>query len=288
MSFVDCLDSPGGLLVSSGLGPWSWTTLRSAAPCMSAVLSESVLRHALVSALEQKTAFVAQPHVSMEERFSAVEVALRLATAGRVCGDVAQGELARLLDLLLSWFGAYRPRDAMSHAETARVHKEARRLLRGTDPRLWTAAARACPSLYPQLNSVISKWPCSMQDRDVLLESGAAVLPSLADPSDLDQALAAMALGVRLSCGSVRRVALLEEHGLSAMILRALQLHGEDDDILVRALAYFNNMLNCDEQRPVVAALPISAICQDAICRLGGHAEVQDLAENILDMLEVT
>jgi len=290
MLITDILFHERASLVCSFLGPEAWPHVRNTTTHMSIELSEGLLHRALVDMVTQTTTHLAAVRSPGEDHFHRVQHALRVIVRGRLCGtEFVRESLQDLAKIVVSWIGRGEPKPKMVTVpvENKHVHKRARLLLRGTDPKLWVAAAQACPEMHQSVCRIMSRWPLNYKDRDLLLDANAAVLPKLARVADPVSITAGFQLAVTLSCGCEHRVALLERESLSTRVVEALKRHIDNDDVVIAAMGYLFNVAQCEEQWPTLKLLDIGSYCMKVLHRMPDHAQIQMYAHHILDILHI-
>lgn len=288
MLLSDILVNERSCLVASFLGPLEWPALRRVSRRTTQELCPAILQLALVEMLTHTVAQLALVKIPTQSNFKKLEDSLQLLIKRDPALDaVAPTMVAELTEIVFGWLRVSNLKVKSVVAETQKVHKPSRVWFRGMDHKLWIAAVHEYPQLYPRLCRIISTWPLNYQDRDLLLKAGAAVLPTLADSADPKNVVIGFQLGVKLSCGSEERVALLEGELLSAKAVEALKRFENDEDVIVHALAYLNNVAQCEEQWPTLAKLDVGPICSRALDLLKNHAQVQEYGHHILEVLSV-
>jgi len=289
MPLSDILVNERSCLVASFLGPREWPALRRVSRRTTQELCPAILQFALVEMLSHTVAQLALVTIPTQNSFKQLEDSLQLLIKGDPALDaVAPTMVAELTEIVCCWLGVCSPLKLKSaDAEIQKVHKPSRVWFRGMDHKLWIAAVHEYPQLYPRLCRIISTWPLNYKDRDLLLKAGAAALPALADPANPKNVVIGFQLGVKLSCGSEERVALLEGESLSAKSVEALKRFENDEDVIVYALAYLNNVAQCEEQWPTLAKLDVGPICRRALDLLKNHPQLQEYGHHILDVLSV-
>jgi len=286
-NITDILFHERACLVCSFLEPEAWPHLRNTNTQVSTELSEELLCNALVDMVTQTTVHLEAVQTPGEDHFHRVEHVLRLMVSGRPGTEFVRGHVNELANIVLSWTGRSERKMVTVPAESTQVHKRARHLLRGTDPRLWIAAAQACPEMYRSVCRIISRWPLNYKDRDLLLEANAAVLPKLAMVADPLSSTVGFQLAVTLSCGCEKRVARLEREMLSTRVVEALAQHIDNDDVVIAGMGYLFNVAQCEEHWPTLKLLDVGSHCQKVLHRMPDHVQVQEYAHHILEVLEI-
>lgn len=284
MLLTDVLINERAFLVCSFLEPQVWPRLRKASTCMAESLCDLILRGALMDMLTQTAKHLAAVKTPTQDSFDRVEFALQQLVAGQLGSGFVQQVIGDLVGIVCSWFNVQCKVKNVS-SEIRKVHKQARVMLRGTDPKLWIAAAQAYPGISTSVCKIVLKWPLNYEDRDLLVDAVGAVLPACTIPADPSSAAIGCQLGVMLSCGSERRVARLEQELLSAKVVEALGQYGDNDDVVVPAMGYLFNVAQCEELWPTLVQLDVGPLCHSARERLHNHPLVQEYAQYILDIL---
>lgn len=155
-------------------------------------------------------------------------------------------------------------------------------MLRSIDPRLWIDAVESCPQHYAKLCRILEKCVFSWQDRDRLVEAGAALLPCDASMSDPQMVCAGLRLATVLSCGSTKRVAELEKAKVGEFANEAMYLYPDDCHIAGAALSYLNNLANCDDELHGLAQLGVEPQCLVAMTQWTARNDIQAHADFIL------
>jgi len=286
MHFVDVIVNEYAFLIASFLEPQAWPCLRRTTTGLSANLHDSLLQRALVSILAQTASHLWAVRSPTKDDFQRLENSLRLIVIANR-GDIRFQEAMRsIIEAVCFWFkGALRKVKGVG-SETQTVHKKKRALLHDTCPRLWMAAAQAYPELLPCVSKILMKWPLNYEDRDFLVDTVGATLPAAAIPtSDLSATVVGCELAVMLSCGSERRVAILERANLSTKVVEALKQHDEQDDVIPPAMGYLFNVAQCKESWQTLRQLELEPVCRNALQRFPEHPLVQECAPLILDIL---
>ena len=284
MELQDCLDCGRARLICSFLGLPGWEQLRRATRCVSAELSDGLLRCAagdVVAHVAETLAGVREPS---REHFDGVATALLLVRIEAPCHEDLSREFEKIVDSVLSWCGKQGLRFMCE--EERRTYLKGQILLRDLDPTLWKDAVESCPRLYAKLCNVVAKCQTSWQDRDRLVEAGAAQLPSRAPLGDPLKVRAGLRLATLLSCGSFERVAELEKgEGGAKLAKSAMQEYPDDMQIAIAALAYLSNLSMCGEMQCRLIELKVGLECLAAMERWPGRSPIQDNGGRVLEAI---
>jgi len=286
MLVSDVLVNERACTVCSFLEPQDWPRLRRTCTRLAGDCSDVILRGALRNMLFQITMHLSAVKTPTEDDFHRVEFALRLFLIGQHGGGCVQKMIGDLVEVVRSWFKYSQGGLKNVNNEVQRAHKQSRIFLRATDPKLWTSAVQAYPALSLSVCKIILKWPLNYGDRDVLVGESGATLPLLAITAGPSCASIGCQLAVMLSCGSERRVSLLETELLSAQVVEALGQYRDNEDVVAPALGYLFNVAQCEESWANLVKLGVRPLCQDALQRMPDQPQVQQYAQYILDVLD--
>lgn len=287
MLLSDVLVNQPACLVCSFLDQDIWLRLRRTSSYVAGSLCDVILQGALVDMLTQTVAHVAALRMPTSDSFHRVEYALQVLLAGKLGAAFVQQTVGELVEIVCSWFARSKMCTVTNvQSENQKVHKQARVLLRATDPKLWLAASQAYPELSLSVCKILLKWPLNYEDRDILVDSIGSVLPARTISAGPSGAAVGSQLALMLSCGSERRITLLEKELLSAEVANALALYRDNNDVVVPAMGYLFNVAQCEELWPLLVQLKLGPLCNRALQRLPGHPLVQEYAQYILDVLQ--
>jgi hypothetical protein len=243
------------------------------------------LSGALVDIMELKAKRLADVKEPTEDTWREVQEALCFVTLEAPCRQIVQRALEEILSAIHGWVGSSDPkRYTTDGQERIKVPTQTLAGLRTTVPSLWIGAAHACPGLFRPICRVLCKWAGTFRSRDLLLEAGAAEIVGLADTADPFSVAELLFLAVRLSCGSEERVARLERQRLSVSAAAALRQFPHEKRVVAPALAYLNNVANCEEHWHTLEKVDAGSLATDALDRYRDMA-MQGDAKHILDVL---
>jgi hypothetical protein len=284
--FADVFVNEHTCRIASFLGPLEWPALRHVSRVTTQELRPKILQLALVEMLTHTIAQLSLITTPTKGDFERLQESFQvLISTEAALREVASSMVAAIVDIVFGWFrfGAYKLKSVGDDYQ--QLQKQSRLWFRGMDHKLWTAAVHKHPQHYAKLCRIIATWPVSFSDRDLLLKSGAAALPSIADSADALSVVGGLQLGVKLSCGSEKRVALVERESLSTKAAEAMRRFENNENVIVHALAYLNNVAQCQEQWPVLTTLGLEPLCWRAVDLFKNHPSVQDYGHNILEVL---